>query len=111
MTLVGSVRQPDLGVRRRRGLLPYWIWLVGLVANAQSPAELRRAVERTLPLIQKSESTFVEKRACFSCHHNSWGILALHAADRLAFSIDKTALKSVEDKTFRPVSGPNALDD
>jgi len=80
-------------------------------ASAQSAASIRQAVQRSLPMVQKSAAEFVAKRACFSCHHNALTILTLHLARDKGFAIDAKVLDAVEEKTFRPLRGPNALDD
>lgn len=79
-------------------------------APVSSPRTAQDAIERALPLLQSSASEFVSKRACFSCHHNALPILMLHSAQRHGFTIDKTVLSTVEDKTFRELRAPDALD-
>jgi ankyrin repeat protein len=80
-------------------------------ALTQSLTATRESVQRALPMLQKSASSFVEKRACFSCHHNALSILTLHMARDRGFSIDEKVLAAVELKTFREIRNPNALDD
>lgn len=71
------------------------------VATAQSPEEVRKALAKALPPLQKSAATFVEKRACFSCHHNALPILTLHMARERGIPIDDTVLSAIERKTFQ----------
>jgi ankyrin repeat protein len=85
--------------------------LFGQTASPQSVPDTREAVQRALPILQKSASTFVEKRACFSCHHNALSILTLRLAQNRGFNIDAKVLSAVEQKTFRELHNPNALDD
>jgi len=80
-------------------------------ALPQSVPDTREAVQRALPILQKSASTFVEKRACFSCHHNALSILTLRLAQVRGFNVDAKVLDAVEQKTFRELHNPNALDD
>jgi len=80
-------------------------------ALTQSLTATRESVQRALPMLQKSASSFVEKRACFSCHHNALSILTLQMARDRGFSIDGKVLASVEQKTFRELRNPSALDD
>lgn len=80
-----------------------------LGAQTVSEPEIRAAVERALPLLQTSASTFVAERACFSCHHNALPILTLHSARVRGFAIDNDVLAEVERRTFRPLSGDRAL--
>jgi ankyrin repeat protein len=80
-------------------------------ASPQSVTDTREAVQRALPVLQKSAATFVEKRACFSCHHNALTILTLRLAQSRGFNIDAKVLGAVEQKTFRELQNPNAIDD
>jgi ankyrin repeat protein len=87
--------------------------LVLLLALSQSLAaqpSARSAVERALPLLQRSAAEFVSKRSCFSCHHNALPILVLHMARDRGLTIDPVALSAVEDKTFNDLRARNALD-
>src|SRR5262245_17678048 len=79
--------------------------------QAQPLPNVRSAVSRALPPLQRSAATFVEKRACVSCHHNILLILTLDLAKRRGFDIDSKVLIAVEEKTFRQLRSPNALDD
>jgi len=85
--------------------------VLGPTAFCQSDAQIRGAVNRALPLLQKSAANFVAARACVSCHHNILSILAFHMARRRGFEIDSKVLSSVEDKTFRVLRSATALDD
>lgn len=85
--------------------------LFAAVSAAAQQVDVRPAITRALPLLQKSAATFVEQRACFSCHHNALPIMMLHMARDRGFAIDAKVLSGVEDKTFRTLRGPSALDD
>jgi ankyrin repeat protein len=85
--------------------------LITQPVKPQSESGTRAAVARALPLLQKSAAEFVAQRSCFSCHHNGLSILALHLASERGFSIDSKTLRAVEDKTFRVLRAPQALDD
>ena len=78
---------------------------------AQSGPQIREAVTRALPVLERSASVFVEKRACVSCHHNILPILMLHMARDRGLAVDPAVLSAVEQKTFRALRGPAALDD
>jgi ankyrin repeat protein len=80
-------------------------------ALPQSDGATRESIQRALPILQKSVSTFVEKRACFSCHHNALSILTLRLAESRGFNVDQKILSAVEQKTFRELRNPSALDD
>jgi ankyrin repeat protein len=79
--------------------------------SAQSQQNVREAINRALPVLQRSAAEFVAKRACVSCHHNILTILTLDLARNRGFQIDSKVLESVEDKTFRALRAANALDD
>ena len=89
----------------------FMVFLLAQTASAQSIAEVRNTVTRALPILQRSAKEFVAKRACVSCHHNSLPILAFHLASARGFAIDPAILSAVEQKTFRELRNPNALDD
>jgi ankyrin repeat protein len=78
---------------------------------AQTEGEVRNAVGRALPVLESSAANFVAKRACVSCHHNILPVLAFHLARQRGVGIDARVLAAVEDKTFRALRGPAALDD
>jgi hypothetical protein len=92
-------------------LLAFLSLLSAQTALPQPIADTRESIQRALPALQKSASTFVEKRACFSCHHNALSILTLRLALDRGFSVDAKVLSAVEQKTFRELQNPNALDD
>jgi hypothetical protein len=85
--------------------------LCAFVVLFQIGADAQKAISRALPILQRSANEFVSKRACVSCHHNILPVLALHMAAERGFAIDDSVLKAVEEKTFRELRGPNALDD
>lgn len=89
------------------------LWLVALAPalRAQSEADIRAAVSRALVPLQSSTANFVAKRACVSCHHNILSILAFHEARDRGFKIDSAVLGAVEEKTFRGLRKPEALDE
>jgi ankyrin repeat protein len=90
-----------------------WILLLAAarIVSAQSDAQVRDAIRRALPVLQKSASAFVAKRSCVSCHHNVLSLLAFYMARNEGFEIDSNVLGAVEDKTYRGLRSPTALDD
>lgn len=80
-------------------------------AHLFAAPDAHTSVARALPILTKSAATFVEKRACFSCHSNTLPILTLQLARERGFDIDTAALSTIEAKTFVPLRGPKALDD
>lgn len=90
--------------------------LVGLVLLTQTlPAqfgpEVQKAVTRAIPILERSAAEFVAKRACVSCHHNILPILMFHLARERGVTFDPAVLSAVEEKTFRQLRAPAALDD
>ena len=81
------------------------------ISCAQTNAEVRLAVTQALPLLERSATSFVAQRACVSCHHNILPILVFRLAAGRGVPIDKATLKAIEEKTFRQLDGPRALDD
>src|SRR3954453_15894767 len=93
-----------------RGLTFLVLFSVLLPRPAAAADPARAAVTRALPLLQRSAATFVDKRACFSCHHNGLSIMTLRLADRHGVPIDRRVLDLVESKTFGGLNGPTAID-
>lgn len=54
-------------------------------------ATVRAAVERSLPLLQRSAVTFAEKSGCVSCHNNSLTSLTIAVARKYNFAVDEAA--------------------
>jgi hypothetical protein len=89
--------------------LPFALALT-LLRAAPAP-EVHQAVARALPILQRSASTFVAKRGCVSCHHNILPVLMLHLAGSRGVAVDSSVLDAVEEKTFRDLRKPGALDE
>jgi len=59
------------------------------------------AVQSSLPLLQKSDSQFVPKAACVSCHNNSFAAMAVGAARAAGLKVDeKLAAEQVHANIF-----------
>lgn len=54
---------------------------------------VRRAIERSLPLLTKAAVGHRENRTCFACHNQGLAIMTLTAARERGFSIDEEELK------------------
>ena len=78
---------------------------------AQSKIEIQNAANRAILILQRSASEFVAKRACISCHHNILPVLTFRLAQERGFVVDSAVLRAVEEKTFRGILGPEALDE
>jgi ankyrin repeat protein len=80
-------------------------------ASAQTADEIRGSIQRALAVLQRSAASFVAQRACVSCHHNILPILMLHMAADRGFHVDSKVLGAVEEKTFKDIGAPGALDE
>ncbi|HEY6346722.1 MAG TPA: ankyrin repeat domain-containing protein [Bryobacteraceae bacterium] len=89
---------------------PLLLAATGAIVFGQSSAEVRDAVSRALPPLERSAAAFVEQRSCVSCHHNLLTVLTFHLARDRGLAIDSKTLSAVEDKTFRELRGASALD-
>jgi hypothetical protein len=57
------------------------------------PAAGRAAVNRALPLLQKTAAEYARQRQCFSCHHQALPVLALATARARGFRVDEGVLQ------------------
>ena len=86
-----------LGLAQRHGKTPIVQLLseAGAKADALPPAPVpspshssREALERALPLLQKSDVAFLKKSGCVSCHNNSLTAMTIAAARTKGFRVD-----------------------
>ncbi len=83
--------------------------LIGLLL-AMAPGALRaddavrRAVERGLKRLDQGSASYVKNRQCFSCHHQSLTVAALHSAQQRGIAIDAGRLKQQVDFTLATFS-------
>jgi len=62
---------------------------------------IARAIEDSIPLIQRADANFMPKAACASCHNNSFAAMAVSAARSSGFQVDeKTAAQQVKANVF-----------
>jgi len=52
-------------------------------------ASARAAVERSLPLLQKSDAMFLQKSGCVSCHNNSLTAMTVSEARKAGIAVDE----------------------
>jgi hypothetical protein len=57
-------------------------------------ASVRAAVERSLPLLQRADVTFLQKSGCVSCHHNSLTAMTVASARKAGIPVDERAARS-----------------
>ncbi len=62
-----------------------------LPATAQEPTpeQIRAAVVRSVPLLQKSSAEYTRHRQCFACHHQAMPLLALTTAQSRGFAVSQ----------------------
>jgi hypothetical protein len=68
-------------------------------------AEIRAAVERSLPLLAKSSHSFLENAGCHSCHSQGMGMIVLGMAKDKGFAINEGALREAMDSVTRDMNG------
>ncbi len=59
-----------------------------------TPASIRAAVERSLPLLQQVDVEFVKHTGCVSCHHNSLVTMAVTAARESGIAVNEEIVRS-----------------
>jgi hypothetical protein len=63
------------------------------VAPSPRPEQVRSAIVRALPLLQKGAAGYANERQCFSCHNQALPILALTTAKARGFRISEKVLQ------------------
>ena len=61
--------------------------------NPKPAASAREAIARSLPLLQKSDSIFLKKSGCVSCHNNTLTAMTIAAVRKRSLSIDEQAVR------------------
>lgn len=77
---------------------------LAMTAPASADDATRAAVDNALKAIAKGVTNYPKHRQCFSCHHQAMGVLAMTAAQKQGFDVDKDLIqKQIEFslKTFR----------
>jgi squalene-hopene/tetraprenyl-beta-curcumene cyclase len=77
------------------------LMIVAAVQEAPSsddgaPQDVRAAVGRSLPFLEREGVAWKETRGCTSCHHVPMMIWTHHEAEEHGFTIDKTAVEEAE---------------
>jgi Squalene-hopene cyclase C-terminal domain len=71
--------------------------LLAALAAFPTPANVRAATDRALPLLVKAAAGHVEKQTCFACHNQALPMLAFHSARRHGFTVKDEDLKEQTD--------------
>jgi mono/diheme cytochrome c family protein len=58
-----------------------------------TPAAIRAAIERSLPLLQEVDAAFIRQTGCASCHHNSLVAMAVSTARANGYTVDEAIAK------------------
>jgi ankyrin repeat protein len=96
-----------LGLARRHGQTPIVNLLLEAGATADpllpppaaAPAQsAREALDRALPLLQKTDVTFLRKSGCVSCHNNSLTALTTAAARQRGLRVDAAIVSAQAGK-------------
>jgi len=93
-----------LDVARQRGATPIVELLLkaGAKEGVQAPEptlkphpadSVRSAIQKTLPLLQRTDATFLSKSGCVSCHSNSLPAMAVVAARKSGLAVDEHELR------------------
>src|SRR5262249_37508366 len=85
------------------------IWLACLAAMAQAAvapqaAQIRHAVEKSIPLLQKTGKSWFAQQSCTSCHHSILPAIALMTARRHGIAIDEPLAREHFQQAFRPLT-------
>ena len=56
--------------------------------TSNNPAEVRKAIQSALPLLEKSSAGSAEQRKCFTCHSQALPVMAISEARKRSFGID-----------------------
>jgi ankyrin repeat protein len=63
-------------------------------------ASVRQAVEKSLPLLQKSAATFAARRGCISCHHQALVAMTVGLARKRGFEVDERMAEQERTRTL-----------
>lgn len=80
-------------------------WAGAPAAEAPSREAVQTAVNRALPLLQKSAAEYTRQRGCFACHHQALSTLPVVLARQHGYEIDAPALQEQLRFTRRSLEG------
>jgi ankyrin repeat protein len=63
--------------------------MTNVAPSVKRAATVRAALERIIPLLQKTDSIFTEKAGCVSCHHNTFTAMTVATARKNGFAVDE----------------------
>jgi ankyrin repeat protein len=72
--------------------------LSNAVLNPKPAGSIRAALERSIPLLQKTDVVFMQKAGCVSCHHNNLTAMTVATALKNGLSVDKQIARDQRKK-------------
>jgi N-acyl-D-amino-acid deacylase len=86
-------------------------------AGQVSEREIRRAVAKSVAVLETTAAKWFDKQTCYSCHHQSLPLMVFDLARRRGVEVDRPKLERVMRKTFeyltdldRAVQGSYVID-
>jgi hypothetical protein len=83
-------------------LLRYSVWLCAATlpattcqvsaADNPQPPDIRRAIARAVPFIERGEADWIASKGCMSCHHTAFTVWSLGAAKQKGIVVDEAKL-------------------
>lgn len=67
-------------------------------SNYAPARSVRAAIERSLPLLQQTDATFMAKSGCVSCHNNTLTAMSVAAARMRGIGVDETVARGQAKK-------------
>src|SRR5205814_6884247 len=99
-TQSGDAGLTVLEIAKLHGDTPVVDWLVKSAAKGSSRTfpvlrpergnSVQAAIQRSVPLLQRADATFITKAGCFSCHNNSLEAMAVARVRRSGFGVDES---------------------
>jgi ankyrin repeat protein len=83
------------------------------VAQPKPASSVQRAVERSIPLLQRTDAAFIQRSGCVSCHNNTLTAMTIATARKKGFRVNeevarkqlKTIAAYIEDWRDRALQG------
>jgi len=78
---------------------------VTIKIKANDPEAIKKAINKSLPLLQTTSHTFLENAGgCQSCHHQDLTAVSLSLAKEKGFQINETGLKEIFDSIMHVIT-------
>lgn len=109
MEPVTSTAADPNAMRRSAPWVPIALSLLAAAAPCQGadlvPEEsIRKAIAKSLPLMESSAAFSLMQRKCFTCHHVSFPAITANAAWKRGFKIDKANMADQLQRTLKDLS-------